>query len=75
MQNNYLTAAFSAQVMLNIWTEEQKAESKPPKTHSTRRIVFINSVAAFCTVPGMCAYSGIFSPFSRLRNSPYAQLY
>lgn len=61
MQNNYLTAAYSAQIMLKIWGEDQKAdeEVKAPKLR-TRHIVFINSVAAFCTVPGMGAYSGMY---------------
>ncbi|RYP45719.1 hypothetical protein DL768_007960 [Monosporascus sp. mg162] len=55
MQNNYLTAAFCAQMMLKIWTEDDKtAKGTAPLT---RHIVFINSVAAFCTVPGMGAYS------------------
>ncbi|RYP06860.1 hypothetical protein DL764_002908 [Monosporascus ibericus] len=55
MQNNYLTAAFSAQMMLKIWTEDDKTAKGT--TPLTRHIVFINSVAAFCTVPGMGAYS------------------
>lgn len=59
MQNNYLTAAFSAQIMLKIWIEEEKSTAKV-STPSTRRIIFINSVAAFCTVPGMGAYSGMY---------------
>ncbi|RYP27316.1 hypothetical protein DL767_007740 [Monosporascus sp. MG133] len=55
MQNNYLTAAFCAQIMLKIWTEDDKTAKGT--TPLTRHIVFINSVAAFCTVPGMGAYS------------------
>lgn len=55
MQNNYLTAAFCAQMMLKIWTEDDKTAKGT--TPLTRNIVFINSVAAFCTVPGMGAYS------------------
>ncbi|RYP61090.1 hypothetical protein DL769_007865 [Monosporascus sp. CRB-8-3] len=60
MQNNYLTAAFSAQMMLKIWTGDNKTAKGT--TPLTRRIVFINSVAAFCTVPGMGAYSGSSNP-------------
>lgn len=56
MSNNYLTAAFSSQIMLKLWAEEQEMEKS--STKSSRHIVFINSVAAFCTVPGMGAYSG-----------------
>ncbi|RYP90777.1 hypothetical protein DL770_003110 [Monosporascus sp. CRB-9-2] len=55
MQNNYLTAAFCAQMMLKIWTEDDKTAKGT--TPLTRHIIFINSVAAFCTVPGMGAYS------------------
>lgn len=57
MQNNYLTAAFSSQLMLKLWAEEHAAGSKS-SAKSSRHIIFINSVAAFCTVPGMGAYSG-----------------
>lgn len=59
MNNNYLTAAFSSQVMLKLWAEEHETEKAPAP--SSRHIVFINSVAAFCTVPGMGAYSGMFA--------------
>jgi short-subunit dehydrogenase len=57
MSNNYLTAAFSAQVTLKLWAEEHET-AKAPEEKLDRHIVFINSVAAFCTVPGMSAYSG-----------------
>jgi 3-dehydrosphinganine reductase len=56
MRNNYFTAAFSSQVMLKIWTEQdKKTEVIADPTH--RRIVFINSAGAFVGLPGYTAYT------------------
>ena len=56
MRNSYFTAAYAAQSILKIWTEDdQKAETSSPRL---RRIVFINSAAAFLGMPGYAAYTG-----------------
>ncbi|KAA6409641.1 MAG: hypothetical protein FRX48_06253 [Lasallia pustulata] len=56
MQNNYFTAAYAAQSILKIWTEGgQRTEISSPKL---RQIVFINSAAAFLSMPGYAAYTG-----------------
>ena len=56
MRNNYFTAAYAAQSMLKMWTEDaEKAEIASPRL---RQIVFINSAAAFLGMPGYAAYTG-----------------
>ena len=55
MRNNYFTAAYAAQSILKIWTEDdKKAEPSGPRL---RQIVFINSAAAFLGMPGYAAYT------------------
>lgn len=55
MRNNYFTAAYAAQSMLKIWTEDDKnAERLSPRL---RQIAFINSAAAFLGLPGYAAYT------------------
>lgn len=54
-RNNYFTAAYAAQSILRIWTEDdQKARRSSSKL---RQIVFINSAAAFLGLPGYAAYT------------------
>lgn len=56
MRNNYFTAAYAAQAILKIWTEDdKKAETSSP---TLRQIVFINSAAAFLGMPDYGAYTG-----------------
>lgn len=55
MRNNYFTAAYAAQSILKIWTEDDKTtETSNPRL---RQIVFINSAAAFLGMPGYVAYT------------------
>ena len=55
MRNNYFTAAYAAQSMIKIWTEDdKKAEVSCPRL---RQIAFINSAAAFLGLPGYAAYT------------------
>ena len=56
MRNNYFTAAYAAQSILKMWTEDdaQTAQTSSPKL---RQIVFINSAAAFLGMPGYVAYT------------------
>jgi len=55
MKNNYYTSAYMAQAMLKIWTQDdRKTEARSPRL---RRIVFINSAAAFLGLPGYVAYT------------------
>ena len=55
VRNNYLTAAYAAQSMLKIWTEDDRmVEVSSPRL---RQIAFINSAAAFLGLPGYSAYT------------------
>ena len=56
MRNNYFTAAYPAQSILKMWTEDdtQTAQTSSAKL---RQIVFINSAAAFLGMPGYVAYT------------------
>jgi 3-dehydrosphinganine reductase len=58
MRNNYFTAAYAAWAMLRMWLEGDK-RSAPIKPR-LRRIVFVNSAAAFLGMPGYAAYTGPF---------------
>ncbi|KAL9132083.1 MAG: hypothetical protein Q9217_000119 [Psora testacea] len=55
MRNNYLTAAFAAQSMLKLWTEDDK--NAKASGDRLRQIVFIASAAAFVGLPGYTAYT------------------
>jgi 3-dehydrosphinganine reductase len=68
MRNNYFTAAYSSQVMLKIWTENDK-KSEAPTTQAHRRIVFINSAGAFLGLPGYVAYTRMYTIFILLSYS------
>ncbi|KAJ5385789.1 short chain dehydrogenase/ reductase [Penicillium cosmopolitanum] len=62
MKNNYYSTAYAAKAMLDIWLEDDKKSSstdtqKEPKRHTTRKMVFINSAAAFLGIPGSVAYT------------------
>lgn len=58
IRNNYFTAAYAAHSIFKMWTEDdKKAETPSPRI---RRIVFINSAAAFAGIPGYAAYTGKF---------------
>lgn len=57
MKNNYLTSAYAAQSLLKIWREDD--EKTKATTSRFRRIVFINSAAAFLGLPGYDAYTGM----------------
>lgn len=62
MKNNYYSTAYAAKAMLEIWVENDKKSSsidtqKQPKGHTTRKMVFINSAAAFLGLPGSVAYT------------------
>lgn len=60
MKNNYLTSAYAAQSILRIWREDD--EKTKATASRVRRIVFINSAAAFLGLPGYDAYTGVFFP-------------
>jgi len=50
MRKNYLTSAYSAQVMLKMWMEDDKESqnrSQQTPIHKVRQIVFVSSAAAF----------------------------
>lgn len=67
MRKNYFTAAYAAQSILKIWTEDdEKAETSNPRL---RQIVFINSAAAFLGMPGYAAYTGRFGCNSKEASS------
>jgi 3-dehydrosphinganine reductase len=59
MQINYFTAAYPAQALLKLWIEDdKKAEATHPSGPAKlRQIVFINSAAGLCALPGYGAYS------------------
>lgn len=55
MRNNYFTAAYAAQSILKMWTEDdKKAKTSKPRL---RQIAFLNSAAAFLGMPGYAAYT------------------
>ncbi|KAI1388534.1 putative short chain dehydrogenase/ reductase [Hypoxylon trugodes] len=56
MNNNYYTAAYAAKSMLDIWINDD-GEKPNYAHHRTRKIVFINSAAAFLGLPGSIAYT------------------
>ncbi|ORY07382.1 hypothetical protein BCR34DRAFT_626446 [Clohesyomyces aquaticus] len=56
MRNNYFTAAYTAQAILKIWSEDYK-KMEQPKHQKLRQIVFINSGLACIPVPGYGAYT------------------
>ncbi|KAJ5718048.1 short chain dehydrogenase/ reductase [Penicillium malachiteum] len=62
MKNNYYSTAYAAKAMLEIWVENDQKLSNiyiqnAPKEQMTRKMVFINSAAAFLGVPGSVAYT------------------
>ena len=62
MKNNYYSTAYAAKAMLDIWVENDKnpiAINKTQKKHgpNIRKIVFINSAAAFLGLPGSVSYT------------------
>ena len=58
MRKNYFTAAYAAQIILKIWTEDAELAVTETSTPRLRQIVFINSAAAFLGMPGYAAYTG-----------------
>jgi 3-dehydrosphinganine reductase len=56
MRNNYYSSAFAAKTMLDIWTQADRKGTFSSSPQS-RRIVFINSAAAFLGLPGSIAYT------------------
>jgi len=62
MKNNYYSTAYAAKAMLDIWIENDKKSTGidiPKRTTgpNARKIVFINSAAAFLGLPGSVAYT------------------
>ncbi|KNG85245.1 putative short chain dehydrogenase/reductase family oxidoreductase [Aspergillus nomiae NRRL 13137] len=62
MKNNYYSTAYAAKAMLDIWVENDKKSagsdfSNNTTEHTTRKIVFVNSAAAFLGLPGSVAYT------------------
>ncbi|KAE8362762.1 putative short chain dehydrogenase/ reductase [Aspergillus caelatus] len=62
MQNNYYSTAYAAKAMLDIWVEHDQKSAGIDLSHNTtrpqtRRIVFVNSAAAFLGLPGSVAYT------------------
>lgn len=62
MKNNYYSTAYAAKAMLDIWVKNDKtpiAINETPKKYgpNIRKIVFINSAAAFLGLPGSVAYT------------------
>ncbi|KAF2838261.1 putative short chain dehydrogenase/ reductase [Patellaria atrata CBS 101060] len=55
MKKNYFTAAYTAQSILRLWTEDDKAAKTT--SQRLRQIIFITSAAAFLGVPGYAAYT------------------
>ena len=60
MKNNYYSSAYAARSMLDIWTEDDKKGNAPASRPKLRKIVFINSAAAFLGLPGSIAYTRKF---------------
>ena len=57
MKNNYYSSANAAKSMLDIWTENDKAEAQTDPRPRLRQIIFISSAAAFLGLPGSIAYT------------------
>ncbi|RHZ55809.1 uncharacterized protein CDV56_104290 [Aspergillus thermomutatus] len=62
MKNNYYSTAYAAKAMLDLWIENDKKPTgidSPKRTTgpNIRRIVFVNSAAAFLGLPGSVAYT------------------
>jgi 3-dehydrosphinganine reductase len=63
MRNNYFTAAFTAQSLFKIWTEDDRKLEVPTTGRAARRrLAFINSAGAFLGLPGCTAYTRNSSP-------------
>ena len=64
MKNNYYASAYAAKSMLDIWVED---DNNKPITmnpyHKLRQMIFINSAAAFLSLPGSIAYTRMLLPF------------
>ncbi|GAQ09759.1 3-ketodihydrosphingosine reductase tsc10 [Aspergillus lentulus] len=62
MKNNYYSTAYAAKAMLDIWVENDKKPTGIDMSNNatgpkTRKIVFVNSAAAFLGLPGSVAYT------------------
>lgn len=58
MRNNYFSAAFAAKSVLDIWIDDDRRRAADGSTgHRFRKVVFINSAAAFVALPGSIAYT------------------
>ncbi|KAF4212325.1 hypothetical protein CNMCM6805_000305 [Aspergillus fumigatiaffinis] len=62
MKNNYYSTAYAAKAMLDIWVESDKKPTGIDMSNNatgpkTRKIVFVNSAAAFLGLPGSVAYT------------------
>ena len=71
MRKNYLTSAYSAHVMLQMWTEDDKESqnrSQQTPIHKVRQIVFVSSAAAFVGFPGYIAYTSMSAITPLLHN-------
>ncbi|KAI1379650.1 putative short chain dehydrogenase/ reductase [Hypoxylon crocopeplum] len=57
MKNNYYSSAYAAKSVIDIWTEDDKKGASSTTQPRFRRIIFINSAAAFLGIPGSIAYT------------------
>ncbi|KAI2465871.1 putative short chain dehydrogenase/ reductase [Annulohypoxylon bovei var. microspora] len=57
MKNNYYSSAYAAKSIIDIWTADDKKEPSQSIQPRIRRIIFINSAAAFLGIPGSIAYT------------------
>ncbi|EAW13629.1 putative short chain dehydrogenase/reductase family oxidoreductase [Aspergillus clavatus NRRL 1] len=62
MKNNYYSTAYAAKAMLDIWVQADKQEFADDVTRRIseprrRKMVFVNSAAAFLGIPGSGAYT------------------
>lgn len=62
MNNNYFSAAYAAKSMLDIWTSQDVLGSTSGPYPRRRKLIFVNSAAAFVSLPGSIAYSRAFPP-------------
>jgi 3-dehydrosphinganine reductase len=65
MKNNYFSSAYAAKAMLDIWIEDDKRSAgidsiRAASVPNARKIIFINSAAAFLGLPGSIAYTRKF---------------
>jgi 3-dehydrosphinganine reductase len=62
MKNNYYACVYPAKILLNLWIDDDKkgalSKTTPPNAGpKPRKIIFINSAAAFLGFPGSGAYT------------------